>query len=232
MLKFARAALEEVLTPPFRAVLYKSLALTLAILALGWIFLDKLILSAWQPPYAWLAVLLAILTGVGLVVAMIFLVAPVSSLVAGFFLDDVAEIVERKINPAGVLGKRLPAGQAVWLALRFAALSLLVNALAFLLWFFPGVNVIAFLAANAYLMGREYFELAAMRFRPVKDAQRLRQQNLGLVLFGGLLIAVFVAVPILNLATPLFGTALMVRVHMRTMRTQPPLARQEPQFLH
>jgi CysZ protein len=231
MLKFAGEALEEVLTPPFRAVLYKSLALTLAILALGWIFLDKLILAAWQPPYAWLAVLLAILTGVGLVVAMIFLVAPVSSLVAGFFLDDVAEIVERKINPGGIPGKRLPTGQAIWLAVRFAAVSLLVNALAFLLWFFPGVNVIAFLAANAYLLGREYFELAAMRFRPVKEAQQLRQQNFALVLFGGLLIAVFVAVPIINLATPLFGTALMVRVHMRMMRTQPPLTQQDQQFL-
>jgi CysZ protein len=231
MLKIAAEALEEVFTPPFRAVLYKNLALTLAILMLGWILIDRLILAAWQPPYAWLAVLLAILTGVGLVVAMIFLVAPVSSLVAGFFLDDVAEIVERKINPDGVPGRPLPPGQAMSLAVRFAALSLIVNALALFLWFFPGVNVIAFLAANAYLLGREYFELAAMRFRSVKDAQRLRQQNLGLVLFGGLLIAVFVAVPILNLATPLFGTALMVRVHMRMMRPHPSLAPQDQQFL-
>jgi CysZ protein len=225
MLGFAVEAFRQVFMPPFRAVLIKSLALTLAILVLVWILLDKLILAAWQPPYAWLAVALAILTGVGLFVAMIFLVAPVSSLVAGFFLDDVAELVEREIDPRGVLGQRLPAGQAVWLAFRFAAVSLLVNALAFLLWFFPGLNVVAFLAANAYLLGREYFELAAMRYRPIWEAQRLRQNNPGLVLFGGLLIAVFVAVPILNLATPLFGTALMVRVHMRMMRAGAPLQR-------
>ena len=32
---------------------------------------------------------------------------------------------------------------------------------------------------------------------------------------GGLFIAAFVSIPIVNLATPLFGTALMVHVHKR-----------------
>jgi CysZ protein len=223
MLSFAAAAIQELFMPAFRAVLYKTLALTIAILVLAWVVLDRLVLAAWQPANAWLAVTLAVLTGVGLFVAMVFLVAPISSLVAGFFLDDVAEIVERDVNPAGLPGRPLAAGQAIWLALRFAVISLVVNAVAFLLWFVPGLNVIAFLGANAYLLGREYFELAAMRYRPIEEARRLRQRNAVQVLFGGLLIAIFVAIPILNLATPLFGTALMVRVHMRMMQTNAPL---------
>jgi CysZ protein len=222
MLNSAAAAVQDLFLPAFRAVLYKTLALTVAILVLAWIVLDRLVLAAWQPANTWLAMTLAILTGVGLFVAMIFLVAPISSLVAGFFLDDVAEIVEREVNPTGLPGRPLAAGQAVGLAVRFAVVSLVVNAVAFLLWFVPGLNIVAFLAANAYLLGREYFELAAMRYRPKEEARRLRQQNAVQVLVSGLLIAIFVAIPILNLATPLFGTALMVRVHMRMMQTHAP----------
>jgi uncharacterized protein involved in cysteine biosynthesis len=60
-----------------------------------------------------------------------------------------------------------------------------------------------------------YFELAAMRFHPVAEAKRLRKAYQGTVFLGGMLIAVFVSIPIVNLATPLFGTALMVHVHKR-----------------
>jgi CysZ protein len=36
-----------------------------------------------------------------------------------------------------------------------------------------------------------------------------------MVYIGGLLIAVFVSIPVVNLATPLFAIALMVHVHKR-----------------
>jgi CysZ protein len=79
----------------------------------------------------------------------------------------------------------------------------------------PGINVFAFLAANGYLLGREYFELAAMRYRSFEDARAMRRR-FGLHVFvAGLLIAGFVAVPLLNLFTPLFATAFMTRLHRR-----------------
>ena len=40
---------------------------------------------------------------------------------------------------------------------------LLVNIVALFLLLIPGVNLIAFYLGNGYLLGREYFELAAMR---------------------------------------------------------------------
>jgi uncharacterized protein involved in cysteine biosynthesis len=44
------------------------------------------------------------------------------------------------------------------------------------------------------------------------------------VFVGGLFIAGFVAIPIVNLATPLFGTAFMVHMHKRlTGRERPEL---------
>src|SRR5689334_23015567 len=96
----ALAAAREILTPPFRAVLIKTLLITLAVLALVWLGLDRLITGYIAVPYPWLATALSILTGVGLFVGLAFLVAPISSMVAGLFLDDLAERVEAGGAPA------------------------------------------------------------------------------------------------------------------------------------
>ena len=76
-----------------------------------------------------------------------------------------------------------------------------------------------FFLATAYILGREYFELAAMRFRPPTEAKALRKRNATMVYVGGLFIAAFVSIPFVNLATPLFAMALMVHVHKRVGRT-------------
>ena len=85
----------------------------------------------------------------------------------------------------------------------------------------PGVNVAAFfiaLTANAYLLGREYFEMAAVRFSSPSDAARLRRAHGPAVFGAGILVALLLLVPIVNLATPLFAIALMVHLHKRVMR--------------
>jgi CysZ protein len=76
----------------------------------------------------------------------------------------------------------------------------------------PGINLIAFYLGNGYLLGREYFELAAMRHMPPDKAKQLRRANRVTVLLCGLIIAAIASVPILNLITPLFATAFMVRI--------------------
>jgi uncharacterized protein involved in cysteine biosynthesis len=85
---------------------------------------------------------------------------------------------------------------------------------------FAGIGAVLFFIATAWLLGREYFELAAMRFHPVAQAKMLRRRHQGTVFAAGLFIAGFVSIPVLNLATPLFGTALMVHVHKRLMGTR------------
>jgi len=215
MLDDALAALRQIFTPPFRAVLIKTLGLTLLLLALVWLGLDRLVLHFINSQTPWVATLLSIVTGVGLFIGLAFLLAPASSLVAGLFLDELAEIVERDIYPPDRIGRALPAGYAVWLATKFALVSALVNFLALLLLLVPGINAIAFFAANAYLLGREFFELAALRYRPLEEVRLLRRRYQLRLFIAGLVIAAFLAVPVLNLLTPLFGTAFMVRLHKR-----------------
>ena len=215
MLDDALAAFRQIFTPPFRAVLVKMLGLTLLLLALAWFGLDRLVLHFVHVQTPWVATLLSVITGLGLFVGLAFLLAPTSSLVAGLFLDELAETVEREIYPPGASGRALPAGYAVWLAIRFALVSALVNFLALVLLLVPGINAIAFLAANAYLMSREFFELAALRYRPLEEVRALRRRYRLRLFLAGLIIAALLAVPVANLLTPLFGTAFMVRLHKR-----------------
>ena len=143
------------------------------------------------------------------------LVAPVSAVVAGFFIDDLAARVERDIDPAGPVGQPISIAASIWLGVRFGLVSLAITVMALLLLLVPGVNAIAFLAANTYLFGRQYFEFSALRFGSQAEATMLRRRHRMTVLSAGVLIAAFVSVPLLNLLTPLFGTALMVRVYRR-----------------
>jgi CysZ protein len=92
--------------------------------------------------------------------------------------------------------------------------------IALLLLLVPGVNLVAFFIGNGYLLGREFFEAAARRFHDRGAARALRQANAGRVFIGGLVIALFLAIPILNLFTPLFATAFMVHVYKQTARRE------------
>src|SRR5215207_5579935 len=218
LLYAAFAAWRQILSRPFRKILWRSLVLTVALLALVWFGLTRLfshylqghLLSADYPILDGFAFFLA---GAGLFVALAYVLPAISAVVAGYFLDDAAEMVERTDFPSDPPGRALPMGQALLYGLRFAGLSLLVNLIALLLFFVPVVNVVAFFGANAYLLGREYFELAALRFRPPEEAARMRTAFRPTVLLAGGMMAGLVLVPVLNLLTPLFGIALMVHVH-------------------
>lgn len=218
LLRAALAAWRQVLSRPFRAILWKSIALTLALLGLVWFGLTRLFaaylkdnpLSAQYPVLDGFAFFLA---GAGLFVALAYVLPAVSALVAGFFSDDAAAIVERTDFPGDPPGQALPVGRALLYGLRFAGLSLVVNLAALTLFFIPLVNIAAFFTANAYLLGREYFELAAGRFHPAAEAAEMRAAFRPTVLLAGAMLAGLVLVPVLNLLTPLVGVALMVHLH-------------------
>ena len=111
--------------------------------------------------------------------------------------------------------RRSGASIFVWEGLKTALLAVLIYLCAAPLILFAGFGAVVFFLATAYILGREYFELAAMRFWPPPEAKALRRRHAGTVYVGGLLIAAFVSIPIVNLATPLFAMALMVHLHKR-----------------
>ena len=213
LLQLAVKSFHQILTPAFRGILYRTILLTLALLISTGIGLRSLAGHFVEGYSPWIVTTVTLLTSLVFTFAAAYLIAPVSSIVAGFFLDDVAAKVEAADYPADPPGRALPFADAMWMSLRFALLIGLVNLAALALLLVPGVNAIAFFVANAYLLGREYFELAACRFRGLDGARDFRRANGPHIFVAGLIIAALLAVPVLNLLTPLFGTVFMVHLH-------------------
>lgn len=231
IIEAAGAALSRLFSAEFRAVLLKSLALTLLLLVGAWFGLKELFdwlalpwIDALLPGFpswaGWLTLVAAILAGIGLAVGLALLVSPVTALVAGIFLDDIADVVERTDYPQDPPGRALPALTAFVLALKFLGVVILGNLVALVLLLVPGINIAAFFLVNGYLLGREFFEFAAMRFRPEAEARAMRRRNAMTVFLAGLVIAGFLALPLVNLLTPLFAAAMMVHLHKMIARAE------------
>lgn len=230
MLEAAIKALTDMIQPPLRAVLVKSVLLALAVIAVIGIALQRVLsslaesgatwaeqTSGFAPHAAWTAIawFLSIMTTLGIVTGALFLMPAVTNFVGSFFVDDVADAVEREHYPAEPAGRALPILTAVIEGAKFALLSLVVYFVALPFVLFAGFGVLILFVANAYLLGRNFFELAAMRFYPAAEAKALRKRNALYVFVAGMVIAVFVSIPIVNLATPVFAMAFMVHIHKR-----------------
>lgn len=224
ILDAARLAFFNLFAPQTRSVFWKVLGLTVLVLAGLWFALRSLFISfalPWIdsflpgiPDWAgWLAFVFGIFASIGLALALGLLLSPVTAVIAGLFLDDVAEVVEKRDYPGDAPGRALPLAEAISGSIKFLGVVIVGNCIALLLLFIPGVNLMAFFLVNGYLLGREFFEFAAMRFRSPADARLFRSRHSGTVFLAGLLIAAFLAVPLLNLLTPLFAAGLMVHLH-------------------
>lgn len=235
ILEAARTALIRLFTSEFRSVFFKSLGLTLLALVGLWFGLKELfdwlalpwidqLLPGFPSWAGWLTFIAAILAGIGLALGLALLIAPVTAIIAGLFLDDVAEVVERTDYPDDAPGRAVPALRALILSLKFFCVVILGNIVALLLLVVPGINIAAFFLVNGYLLGREFFEFAAMRFRPEAEAKALRRRHAGTIFLAGLLIAAFLAIPLVNLLTPLFAAAMMVHLHKMVSASDPEFA--------
>ena len=217
----ARAAFSRLFSPEFRAVFLKTLGLTVLALVAVWFALTGLVdwlalpwIHSLLPGLpSWAGWLSGIIAAIALAFGMALLIAPVTAIVAGLFLDDIAEVVERTDFPGDPAGRAMPALRSLVLSIKFLGVVIAGNIIALLLLLVPGINIAAFFIVNGYLLGREFFEFAAMRFRPESEARALRRKYAGTVFLAGLLIAAFLAVPLLNLLTPLFAAAMMVHLH-------------------
>ncbi len=220
MLQDAVRAFGLTFSRDYRRVLLRSIALAIALLialGIGAYYALTYFVTLDMP---WAQLTLEILSAVGIVIGAIFLVPPVTSLVAGLFLDDVAAQVESSEFLDQNVGTALPIGRSIWLSIKFFGVMVGVNLVALLLLLVPGVNLVVFYIANGYLLGREYFQLAAMRYRSEDEVALVRRHHALGIFLAGLIIAVVVSIPILNLITPVFATIFMVRLHKRMTRSR------------
>ena len=189
-------ALAQIGDPRFRAVLWKSLGLTLlalalvfwaTMLALGWLLPDTVTLP-WIGEVGFVDDL-ASWAAVGLMLLLsVVLMVPAAAAVVGFFLDDVAAAVEARAYPELPPARPLGVGRQLGDALRFLGLVVAVNLAALVIYLaIPPLAPFAFWAVNGFLLGREYFQLVAARRVTRPQAEALWRRH-----FWRIWVAVFV----------------------------------------
>ena len=156
------------------------------------------------------------LGAVGAFILALLLFPAVLLLVLGFFLEDVAALVEARHYPGLPPPREQGLAEIVAASLRFAAVAIGLNLLALpfiaVLTFVPPLNLLLFYALNGYLLGREYFELVALRRMTPREAQALRHIWAWRLFLAGVAITFLSTVPIANLLTPVVATAFMVHI--------------------
>lgn len=217
-------ALGQVGDPRFRSVLLRGIGLTvlllLALYALtvtfvAWVFPDTVSL----PFLGQVGYLQSIASGVSLLAVMalsVFLMVPVASAFTGLFLDEVADAVEDRYYPQLATAPRAPFLDGVRDAARFFGVVVLANILAFALYtVFPPFSPFIFYGLNGYLLGREYFQMAAIRRLPEPEAKALRRRHALEIWAAGCLMAVPLTIPLVNLAVPILGAATFTHIYHR-----------------
>jgi CysZ protein len=231
ILATATRAFGDLFSTPIRGVFWKVIGLTLLFLVALWYALRLLFLDyampyfeSWLPNMGawsgWFDTLIGILSALGIAAGVAFLIAPVSAVIAGLFLDDAAERVERTSYPDDAPGRALPFGQSILSSLRFFLVVISANLVALIFLLVPGVNIVIFFLVNGYLLGREYFEFAAARYLGPERARAWRSRNQSRVWLAGLAIGLFLMVPLLNILTPLFAAVFMVHYVKALMRQE------------
>ena len=144
----------------------------------------------------------------GALIMAVFLMFPVAMVFIGFFLEEVADAVERRYYPHLPPVPRLGMGEIMGEAIRFLMIMIAANMLALIIYFASSLLApVIFYIVNGYLLGREYFQLVAMRRLGLHAADKLRKAHRWEIWFSGILMAVPLSVRVLALLIPLLGVA-------------------------
>ena len=188
-----------------------ALAAYVALVAIIWTVLANVSLftNAWADWSSELAI-----GALALVLPILFFPA-LATTIMGPMLDGVADAVDARHYPHLAAARPQPTTEVILGTLRFLALTIIINLAALPLYgilLFTGLTVVLVTAINGYLLGREYFEMAALRRQEPAMVRSLFKARLGQVWLAGVIIAFLFSVPLLNLAAPVIAAAFMTHV--------------------
>ena len=205
-------AFHQIWDPASRRAVGIGLITALAVLACLWVAVGFFLAGVQLFESWWMDLIADLLGGAATVVLTWCMFPAVVSGVMGLLLDGIAEAVEARhyahLPPAP--GQSLAAVLPV--AIRFLAVMVLVNLGLLFFLVFPPVFPFVFYAANGYLLGREYFELVALRRVGGMEALAIRTTHRGRLIVAGTVIAMLLTVPVVNLLAPIVATSVMVHL--------------------
>lgn len=203
-------------------VLWLGIVLALVLLALASAGVQALLVwwvgDSVTLPYlgevSWIATLAGWSGPVVMILLSVVLMVPVASAMSSLFLDRVADAVEARHYPQAGLARAVPWGESLRDALAFLGVMIGANAIALILYLMLApIALFIFWAVNGFLLGREYFTLVAMRHMGRTEAYALRREHASLIWMAGVVMAVPLSIPLVNLAIPVLGAATFTHVY-------------------
>jgi uncharacterized protein involved in cysteine biosynthesis len=204
--------------PAFLGVVWRAVAWSILCFALLHVLAVLLVrdLLAWEGPAAWIG---DALVSIGAAMLSLWLFVPTAAAIATLYVDRIAEAVERRHYPYLPPAPGAPLAEqvvdAIALAARLFGLGCLGLVLAVLI---PGIGVVCAWVITGYALGRGLFLAVAMRRMPRAQALVAYRGRRGAVLSTGLVLALAVWVPLVNLFVPVIAAAAMVHVLDGVMR--------------
>jgi CysZ protein len=226
-------ALAQLSDPAVVRLVGLSVLVSLLVFVLLWTGIAFLLTHTELFAWGWLETATDVLGGLATLALSWFLFPVVITAVLPLFLEGVARAVERRHYPD--LGPTPGLGffQGLFASVRFVAVMIALNVLLLGALLVPAAYPLLYFAVNGYLLGREYFEMLALRRLQPAPARGLRARNSASVLLFGILTAMLLIVPFVNLLAPVIATAAMVHLFEPWRRAaaapppQPP-ARERP----
>ncbi|SMX25946.1 CysZ-like protein [Pelagimonas phthalicica] len=221
------SALAQLSDRRFRSVLLRGVGLAFAILfgisalfvwGVGF-FVGDSVSIPWVGEIQWLDNVLSWAMVPLMMVLSVFLMVPTASAITSLFLDEVAQAVEDKHYPG--LGAATPVSLSDGLrdTFRFLGIMVVANLVALVLYvFFAPLAPFIFWGLNGFLLGNEYFTLAAMRRVGRDAAYKLRKRHLVTIWAAGVLMAMPLSIPLVNLLIPVLGAATFTHIFHRVNR--------------
>ena len=206
--------------PKFRRVLLSGIGLTVLLLAgitwgIQWLLPDSVSLPFFGE-IEWLTSLLSGFGWVAMIGLSVFLMVPVASAFTGLFLDQITNAVEAKHYPHLAPAKGTPLVEALIDSLAFIGLLVVVNLLALIIYLLSTLLApVIFWVVNGFMLGREYFQMVAMRRLGRNGAKALRRRHMGEIWLAGILMVIPLSVPIVNLIVPVLGVATFTHLFHR-----------------
>lgn len=202
--------------PRLRGAIIGSVLIGLA-LHVGLILLFKLLLSVSVPTSEDWRSDAVMVGGIIMAVALPTFFYPqiVTSVFELIFVERVACAVEARWYPTKGLPRSTSVRESMWVSLRLLVIGIVVNVVALILYVPLLLTGLAFLLSfviNGYLVGREFFEVVALRRLAPQPASALRRRHRTMVWLTGGLLAFLYTVPLVNLIVPVLATAVMLHL--------------------
>jgi len=205
-------ALNQMSDPAFRQAIGRTLLFSLLLFAgllyAAWWLLSETQLFSW----GWLEAIIDVLGWVAGLIAAFLLFPGAALVIISFMLEPVARAVEAEHYPYLEPPRHQPVSEAVWIGLRFAAIAVLLNLVFLPLYFVPVLNVFVFGILNGYLLGREYFELIALRRLEPASVRPMWKRCRGRLWIAGMIITLLLSIPFVNWVMPVAAAAFMLHI--------------------